>query len=67
MPEVATMPFHLLRPLWLIALLPVVAVVLLVRWRDSVTARWGGVIATLVVEATLVYVTIVAVVDSWFR
>ena len=45
MPDVATIPFHLLRPLWLIALLPVIAVVLLVRWRESVTARWGGVIA----------------------
>jgi hypothetical protein len=29
--------------------------------------RWGGVIATLVVEATLVYVTVVAVLDTWFR
>jgi len=45
MPDVAAIPFHLLRPLWLIALLPVIAVVLLVRWRESVTARWGGVIA----------------------
>ncbi|KRR19300.1 hypothetical protein CQ14_35335 [Bradyrhizobium lablabi] len=45
MPDAATIPFHLLRPLWLIALVPVVAVVLLVRWRESVTARWGGVIA----------------------
>jgi Ca-activated chloride channel homolog len=45
MPDAATIPFHLLRPLWLIALLPVVAVVLLVRWRESVAARWGGVIA----------------------
>jgi hypothetical protein len=29
--------------------------------------RWGGVIATLVVEATLVYVTVVAVLDAWVR
>jgi hypothetical protein len=28
--------------------------------------RWGGVIATLVVEATLVYVTVIAVMDTWF-
>jgi hypothetical protein len=28
--------------------------------------RWGGVIATLVVEATLVYVTVVAVMNTWF-
>jgi len=29
--------------------------------------RWGGVIATLVVEATLLYVTVVAVLDTWVR
>jgi hypothetical protein len=29
--------------------------------------RWGGVISTIVVEATLVYVTVVAVMDTWFR
>lgn len=45
MPDAVAIPFHLLRPLWLIALLPVIAVVLLVRWRESITARWGGVIA----------------------
>jgi hypothetical protein len=28
--------------------------------------RWGGVISTLVVEATLVYVTVVAVMNTWF-
>jgi len=43
--DVATIPFHFLRPLWLLALLPVAAVVLLVHRRDSIAARWGGVIA----------------------
>jgi Ca-activated chloride channel homolog len=45
MPDAPTMSFHLLRPVWLIALPLVIAVVLLVRRRESVTARWGGVIA----------------------
>ena len=45
MPDLATMPFHFLRPLWLLGLLPVAAVVLLVHRRESIAARWGGVIA----------------------
>jgi Ca-activated chloride channel homolog len=45
MHDTAAIPFHLLRPLWLIALVPVVAVVLLVRWRQSPEAQWGSVIA----------------------
>jgi hypothetical protein len=37
------------------------------NYTGTLTAwRWGGVIATLVVEATLVYVTVVAVLDTWF-
>ncbi len=43
--DIATIPFHFLRPLWLFALLPVAAVVLLVHRRESIAARWGGVIA----------------------
>ena len=50
MPDVATIPFHFLRPLWLFALLPVAAVVLLVHRRDSIAARWGGVIAPHLAE-----------------
>src|SRR5262249_25120949 len=38
-------PFHLLRPLWLIALVPVAIVLALVLWRQSPEAQWGGVIA----------------------
>jgi Ca-activated chloride channel family protein len=45
MPDVAAIPFHFLRPLWLLALLPVALVALVVHRRDSIAARWGGVIA----------------------
>ncbi|MCK1740481.1 VWA domain-containing protein [Bradyrhizobium sp. 139] len=43
--DAATMSFHLLRPLWLIALIPVAAVFALLLWRQSARAQWGGVIA----------------------
>ena len=45
MPEAAAYSFHLLRPLWLLALVPVAAVMALVLWRHSINAQWGGVIA----------------------
>src|SRR5262245_31113578 len=45
MPEAAAIPFHLLRPLWLLALVPVAAVLLLVLWRQRVEVQWGGIIA----------------------
>jgi Ca-activated chloride channel homolog len=45
MHEAAAIPFHLLRPLWLLALVPVGAVVALVLWRRSIEAQWGGLIA----------------------
>ena len=45
MPEAAAYSFHLLRPLWLLALVPVAAVMALVLWRQSINAQWGGVIA----------------------
>jgi Ca-activated chloride channel family protein len=45
MHDAAAMSFHLLRPLWLVALLPVAVVLALVLWRQSVEAQWGGVIA----------------------
>ena len=45
MPEATVMSFHLLRPFWLVALLPVVAVAALVLRRQSLEAQWGGVIA----------------------
>ncbi|MFT4119710.1 VWA domain-containing protein [Bradyrhizobium sp.] len=37
--------FHLLRPLWLLALIPVAVVFVWIRWRQSPQAQWGGVIA----------------------
>ncbi|MCP1849653.1 MULTISPECIES: VWA domain-containing protein [unclassified Bradyrhizobium] len=45
MHDAAAIPFHLLRPLWLLALIPVAAVFAWVRWRQSPLAQWGGVIA----------------------
>jgi Ca-activated chloride channel family protein len=45
MHDAAAIPFHLLRPLWLIALVPVAAVFALLLWRQSAQAQWGGVIA----------------------
>ncbi|MHC2333587.1 vWA domain-containing protein [Bradyrhizobium sp. USDA 4454] len=45
MHDAAAIPFHLLRPLWLFALIPVGAVFAWVRWRASPQAQWGGVIA----------------------
>jgi Ca-activated chloride channel family protein len=45
MPDATAIPFHLLRPLWLMALVPVAIVLALVLWRQSPEAQWGGVIA----------------------
>jgi len=45
MHDAAAISYHLLRPLWLLALIPVAAVLVLVGWRQSIQAQWGGVIA----------------------
>jgi Ca-activated chloride channel homolog len=45
MHDAATISFHLLRPLWLIALIPVAAVFAFLLWRQSARSQWGGVIA----------------------
>ncbi len=45
MTEPATVMFHFLRPVWLSALLPIVAILLLVLWRQRLDVKWGGVIA----------------------
>ena len=45
MPEVATMSFHLLRPLWLLALIPLAIVFAVLLRRRSAGAQWGRVIA----------------------
>lgn len=45
MREWAITSFHLLRPWWLLALVPVLAIFFLLRRRQSVQAQWGAVIA----------------------
>src|SRR4051812_23794660 len=45
MPEATGIAFHLLRPLWLIALVPVAAILALVVYRQRIEVQWGGVIA----------------------
>lgn len=45
MHEAAATSFHLLRPLWLLALIPLAAVFVVLLRRQSVSAQWGGVIA----------------------
>ncbi len=54
MPETTTIPFHLLRPHWLIALLPVIAILLLVLWRQRAETQWGGVIASHLLKHLIV-------------
>jgi Ca-activated chloride channel homolog len=45
MHDAAAISFHLLRPLWLVALIPLAAIFALLLWRQSARAQWGGVIA----------------------
>lgn len=45
MHDAAAMPFHLLRPLWLLALIPLAVVFIVLLRRQSVGAQWGRVIA----------------------
>ncbi|MHC2439037.1 vWA domain-containing protein [Bradyrhizobium sp. USDA 4451] len=45
MHDAAATSFHLLRPVWLLALIPVAAVFAWLRWRQSPQSQWGGVIA----------------------
>ncbi|MDN3273589.1 VWA domain-containing protein [Frankia sp. RB7] len=54
MHDAATISFHLLRPLWLVALIPLAAAVVLLRWRHSVRAQWGGVIAPHLLDHLIV-------------
>jgi len=46
--------FHLLRPLWLITLVPVMAITALLLWRQDVRAQWGGVIAPHLLDHLIV-------------
>lgn len=50
----AVLHFHLLRPLWLVALVPVAAVLALVLWRQTPEAQWGGVIASHLLKNLIV-------------
>jgi Ca-activated chloride channel family protein len=60
MPDALPIAFHFLRPLWLAALLPVAAVVLLVLWRQRPESQWGDVIAPNLLKHLLV-----KPVDRW--
>ena len=54
MPETLPFAFHFLRPLWLIALLPVALVVVLVLWRRRPETQWSNVIAPNLLKHLLV-------------
>jgi Ca-activated chloride channel family protein len=50
----AVLHFHLLRPLWLAALVPVAIVPALVLWRQTPETQWGGVIASHLLKNLIV-------------
>jgi Ca-activated chloride channel family protein len=54
MPDAWPFAFHFLRPLWLLALLPVGAIVVLVLRRQSPETQWGDVIAPNLLKHLLV-------------
>jgi Ca-activated chloride channel family protein len=54
MHDAATMSFHLLRPLWLVALIPLAAAFALLLWRQNARAQWGGVIAPHLLDHLIV-------------
>ena len=54
MPDAAAIPFHLLRPLWLLALIPVAAIFATLLWRQNPRAQWGGVIAPHLLQHLIV-------------
>lgn len=54
MPDVAAIPLHLLRPQWLIALAPVIAILWLVLWRQRAETQWGGVVASHLLKHLIV-------------
>src|SRR5262245_16553008 len=54
MPEAAALPFHLLRPLWLLALIPLAAIFAALLWRQNPRAQWGGVIAPHLLQHLIV-------------
>lgn len=54
MRDAAITSFHLLRPLWLVALVPVAVIFALLLWRRSLRAQWGGVIAPHLLDHLIV-------------
>ena len=54
MHDAASIPFHLLRPLWLLALIPVAAIFAMLLWRQNPRAQWGGVIAPHLLQHLIV-------------
>src|SRR5262245_54444609 len=54
MPEAAALPFHLLRPLWLLALIPLAAIFAALLRRQNPRAQWGGVIAPHLLQHLIV-------------
>ncbi|HMM91808.1 VWA domain-containing protein [Bradyrhizobium sp.] len=54
MPDAASIPFHFLRPWWLLALIPVAAIVAALLRRQNPRAQWGGVIAPHLLQHLIV-------------
>jgi Ca-activated chloride channel family protein len=50
----AAIAFHLLRPLWLIAIVPVAAIFAMLLWRQNPRAQWGRVIAPHLLQHLIV-------------
>jgi Ca-activated chloride channel family protein len=54
MHDAASIPFHLLRPLWLLALIPVALIFVMLLRRRNPRAQWGGVIAPHLLQHLIV-------------
>ena len=54
MHDAASIPFHLLRPLWLLALIPVAVIFGVLLRRQNLRAQWGGVIAPHLLQHLIV-------------
>ena len=54
MPDTLSLEFHFLRPLWLMALVPVAAIVILIAFRRRPETQWGDVVAPNLLKHLLV-------------
>ena len=54
MPDTLPFELHFLRPLWLLALIPVAAIVILIAFRRRPENQWGDVIAPNLLKHLLV-------------